>query len=52
MEAALIDLKPGQLVTVGGKLYGRCRDCKNIVRFDKWLFGSLHFCTPPTKEQP
>lgn len=44
VEATLIDLKPGQLITVGGKLYGRCAECGDIVRADKWLFGSLHYC--------
>lgn len=43
-EATLIDLKPGQIVAVGGKLYGRCADCGEIVRVDKWLLGSLHYC--------
>jgi hypothetical protein len=48
----LIELKPGQLVTVNGKIYGRCLDCKELVRFDKWLISSLHYCVPtkPTKE--
>ena len=39
-----IALKPGQIVSVRGKLYGRCFDCHSIVRVDKWLFGSLHYC--------
>lgn len=43
-SATHIDLKPGQVVAVGGKLYGRCADCRSIVRVDKWLFGSLHLC--------
>ena len=45
-EAVPLDLKPGQLVAVNGKIYGRCAECKEIVRVDKWLFGSLHLCTP------
>lgn len=40
----LIDLKPGQIAAVDGKLYGRCAMCRSIVRVDKWLFGSLHLC--------
>lgn len=44
-----IQLKPGQIVEVNGKIYGRCADCKDLVRFDKWLIGSLHYCIP-TKE--
>lgn len=40
----LIDIKPGQFTTVNGKIYGRCADCKDLVRVDKWLIGSLHLC--------
>lgn len=43
-EATQIDLRPGQIVAVGGKLYGRCADCGKIGRMDKWLLGSLHYC--------
>jgi hypothetical protein len=45
-EATLIDLKPGQVIAVGGKLYGRCADCQSLVRVDKWILGSLHYCVP------
>lgn len=45
----LKNLKPGQIVAVGVKIYGRCHDCRDLVRVDKWLFGSLHLCVP-TKE--
>ena len=48
-KAALIRLKPGQIVAVNGKIYGRCEDCEDIVRVDKWLIGSLHYCVA-TKE--
>ena len=41
---ARIDLKPGQFMIVNGKIYGRCADCKDLVRVDKWLIGSLHLC--------
>lgn len=46
LKAVPIHLKPGQIVAVNGKLYGRCTDCKDLVRVDKWLIGSLHYCTP------
>lgn len=45
-EATQIDIRPGQIVAVNGKIYGRCAECKEIVRVDKWLFGSLHLCAP------
>ena len=45
-KATRLDLRPGQIVTVNGKIYGRCAECKAIVRVDKWLIGSLHLCTP------
>lgn len=45
-EAMRLDLKPGQIVAVNGKIYGCCAECKEIVRVDKWLLGSLHLCTP------
>ena len=40
----LINLKPGQIVAIGSKIYGRCRDCLDLVRVDKWIVGSLHLC--------
>ena len=41
-----LDLRPGQIAVVGGKIYGRCLACRAIVRVDKWLIGSLHLCVP------
>ena len=46
-----IQLKPGQIVTINGKLYGRCFDCGSIIRVDKWLIGSMHLCVA-SKETP
>jgi hypothetical protein len=43
-QAQIVNLKPGRIMAVNGKLYGRCPDCDSIVRMDKWLFGALHFC--------
>jgi hypothetical protein len=44
VKAVLIDIKPGQIVAVGSKIYGRCLACRDLVRVDKWLVGSLHLC--------
>jgi hypothetical protein len=41
----LASLRPGQAVAIGGKVFARCADCREIVRMDKLLFGSLHLCT-------
>jgi len=49
-DAQLIDLKPGQVVAVGGKLYSRCADCGDIVHVNKWLVGSLHLCVSPEEK--
>jgi hypothetical protein len=40
----LANLKPGETRLIGGKLYGRCMDCKKILRIG--LFGGLHLCVP------
>lgn len=45
----LSQLKPGQVVVINGKSYGRCADCDGIVRIDKWLIGSVHLCNPPSQ---
>lgn len=50
-EAQLINLKPGQVVAVGGKLYGRCAGCGEIVCINKWLLGSLHLCAAEEAER-
>jgi hypothetical protein len=41
----LASLRPGQALTIGGKVFARCADCREIVRMDKPMFGSLHLCT-------
>lgn len=39
-------LKRGDIVIVRGKRYGLCAGCRQIVRLDKPLLGSLHICAP------
>lgn len=34
----------GKLLDRNGKRYGLCKNCKQIIRLDKPLFGGLHFC--------
>lgn len=46
-----VDLRPGEVVAVGRKLYGRCAGCGEIVCVNKWILGSLHLCAP-SKEDP
>lgn len=38
----LNNLRPGETVVVDGHLYGRCKNCRKIVRMDK--VGDLHIC--------
>jgi len=40
----LAELKLGETRLVGGKLYGRCRDCGKVKRIG--LLGGLHWCNP------
>lgn len=35
---------PSGMFTVGNKLMGRCGVCGKLVRIDKPIFGSIHFC--------
>lgn len=42
----LSELRKGQIVEVMGKHYGVCGNCECIIRVDKPIFGSTHFCTP------
>lgn len=37
-------LQPGEIMTVGNKVYGICAQCHSLVRVNKWLLGSLHIC--------
>lgn len=34
----------GERIDRNGKRYGMCPGCRAVVRLDKPLFGSLHFC--------
>jgi hypothetical protein len=38
-------LRLGQEIVVDGHRYGRCADCRKIVRTDKFLIGDLHLCS-------
>lgn len=39
-----VTIRPGELVTINGKVYTQCVRCGSIIRFDKPIFGSLHVC--------
>ena len=39
-------IKPGQVVLIGNKLWGCCYDCRQFIRWDKPIIGSLHVCEP------
>lgn len=34
------------LFVVGNAIYGKCSRCGKLIRWNKWLFGSLHVCEP------
>ena len=36
---------------IGDKLYATCSGCGSIVCLNKFLFGSLHICEEPKKDQ-
>lgn len=35
----------GAFVDRNGKRYAMCQNCRQVVRVDKPLFGSTHFCS-------
>jgi hypothetical protein len=37
-------MEPGRLYEIGGKVFSVCAKCKQIVRMDKPILGSLHIC--------
>lgn len=37
-------LRNGEIVVIGNKMYGMCKDCGSIVCLNKFLIGALHFC--------
>ena len=39
-----IDVKPGDIFTSEGKIFGYCADCGRIIRLDGWLKG-IHPCS-------
>jgi hypothetical protein len=40
-------LARGEMVAVGSKLYVRCPACRSVIRLNKPLLGSWHFCDSP-----
>lgn len=38
------DMKAGHVYIIDGKAYGICSNCRSLVRVDKPIFGSLHYC--------
>ena len=42
-----IEMKYGEIVTVGNHLYMLCSTCRSLVRINKPLIGSLHICSLP-----
>lgn len=44
------DKLPKNLFRVGSKLYGICTQCDSVVRIDKPIIGSLHFCSNPLQK--
>ena len=36
---------PYGLWTAGNGVYGKCTQCGDIVKLNKFLLGSFHFCT-------
>jgi hypothetical protein len=41
---ALDKLHEGKTAEVNGKHYAVCDDCREVIRIDKPVVGSLHFC--------
>jgi hypothetical protein len=40
----LNNLRVGEEIVIDGKRYARCKGCRQIIRTDKFLVGSLHLC--------
>lgn len=43
-ENKIAKLRPGEVLIVGGKIYGVCADCERFLQVNKFLFGSMHIC--------
>ena len=37
-------MKQGVIYLINGKQYAKCAGCNKVVRVDKFLLGSIHFC--------
>lgn len=44
MSDAHETLARGRVLQAGGKLYQKCGICGQVVRINKLLVGSMHFC--------
>lgn len=46
-QNALLDLYQNNYIPIFYRrlnLYGVCSNCQRLVKLNKWLFGSLHYC--------
>jgi hypothetical protein len=39
----------GVFIDRNGSRYAMCDDCKTVVRIDKPIIGSTHYCIPPSE---
>lgn len=44
-EHDIAQMRAGKIVEMNGRWYTVCQRCKKVVRVDKPLLGSLHFCS-------
>lgn len=42
---AMERMRGGEEVFVNGKVYALCPQCRQVIRMNKPLIGSLHLCT-------
>lgn len=48
-QEAIREIKSGNAVVVGRRIYVLCRKCGKYVQRNKFILGDLHFCITEVK---
>lgn len=47
----LHELVPGEVASIGNKIYAKCAKCMKLIRLNKPFIGSMHLCVEDMEEK-